>query len=117
MFIVYVSGDERIESFDNASDDTQGNSNLNDSSNDYDDSPSIIRIRGLPWNTTTQEICDFFDGVNILNGENGIHMVTLATNNTKPLGEAYIELASNDDLQQALSFHKKNLGPRYIEGD
>lgn len=68
-------------------------------------------------NTTKQEICDFFQGVNIVNGENGIHLVTLATNNSKPLGEAYIELASNDDLQLAHEFHKKNLGTRYIEGN
>ncbi|XP_055300954.1 heterogeneous nuclear ribonucleoprotein F-like [Sitodiplosis mosellana] len=91
-----------IESFDN--DDIQGDCNGN-----------IIRIRGLPWNTTKQEICDFFDGVNIVNGENGIHWVTLATNHTKPLSEAYIELASFDDLQRAQTFHKKNLGTRYIE--
>lgn len=109
---VYVSGGDQIESFDNdnGSDDIQGNSNENNTSE------HIIRIRGLPWNTTKQEICDFFDGVDIVNGENGIHLVTLATNNTKPLGEAYIELASYDDLQRAQTFHKKNLGTRYIEG-
>lgn len=100
---VYVSGGSQNESFDN--DDVQGDCNSH-----------IIRIRGLPWNTTKQEICDFFDGVNIVNGENGIHWVTLATNHTKPLSEAYIELASFDDLQRAQTFHKKNLGTRYIEG-
>lgn len=98
---VYVSGGGQNESFDN--DNNEGDVN-------------IIRIRGLPWNTTKQEICDFFDGVNIVNGENGIHWVTLATNHTKPLSEAYIELASYDDFQRAQSFHKKNLGTRYIEG-
>lgn len=109
--IVYVSGGDQIESFDNdIVDDIQGNCNENNTSE------HIIRIRGLPWNTTKPEICDFFNGVNIVNGENGIHLVTLATNNTKPLGEAYIELASYDDLQRAQTFHKKNLGTRYIEG-
>lgn len=116
MSIVYISGDGHIESFDSVNDNTQGNGNLNDSNSGDDDNPNVIRIRGLPWNTTIQEICDFFSGVHILNGANGIHLVTLATNNTKPLGEAYIELASNDDLQLALSLHKKNLGTRYIEG-
>lgn len=89
-----------------------------DDGGDGDDgcTPYIIRIRGLPWNTTKQEICDFFDGVNIVNGEHGIHLVTLATSTSKPLGEAYIELASNDDMLLAQSFHKKNLGTRYIEG-
>lgn len=109
MFIL-DEGDPQIESFDNnINDDVGGSGN-------YDDSVNIIRIRGLPWNTTVREICDFFEGVNILNGENGVHLITLATNNSKPLGEAYIELASNEDFELAKSFHKKNLGTRYIEG-
>lgn len=109
MFIL-DEGDPQIESFDNnINDDIGGRGN-------YDDSGNIIRIRGLPWNTTVREICDFFEGVNILNGENGVHLITLATNNSKPLGEAYIELASNEDFELAKSFHKKNLGTRYIEG-
>lgn len=109
MFIL-DEGDPQIESFDNnINDDIEGSGN-------YDDIANIIRIRGLPWNTTVREICDFFEGVNILNGENGVHLITLATNNSKPLGEAYIELASNEDFELAKSFHKKNLGTRYIEG-
>lgn len=103
----------KIELFDNnlnAHDDTP------DNGNDMQNSANIIRIRGLPWNTTITEICDFFKGVNILHGENGVHLITLATNNSKPLGEAYIELATNDDFELAKTFHKKNLGTRYIEG-
>lgn len=91
--------------------------NDDDDCGDGDDTPYIIRIRGLPWNTTKDEICDFFNGVNIVNGEHGIHLVTLATSTSKPLGEAYIELATGDDMQLAQSFHKKNLGTRYIEGE
>lgn len=89
-----------------------------DDQNLDDDGPSpfLIHIRGLPWTTTKQEICDFFAGVNIVNGENGIHIITCAMNNSRPLGEAYIELVSNDDLELALTFDRKNLGKRYIEG-
>lgn len=54
----------------------------------------IIRIRGLPTEVTEQEVCDYFYGVNILNGQNGIHLVDRATINRKPFGEIYIELAS-----------------------
>lgn len=115
-----IVDEQQAEHFNsNVNDDSQdgndGNS-IGDGDGDDDYSPYIIRIRGLPWNTTKQEICDFFDGVNIVNGENGIHLVTLATNNTKPLGEAYIELGSEEDIQRAHTFHKKNLGTRYIEG-
>lgn len=83
---------------------------------DKDDrSGNIIRIRGLPRDATKQEICDFFYGVNIVNGENGIHSVNRATNNIKPLCEVYIELASYGDLQRAKTFHEKSLGKQYIE--
>lgn len=79
-------------------------------------SPYLIRIRGLPWTTTKRDIIDFFDGVHILNGEDGIHMVTYALLPNRPLGEAYIQLASQRDLELAHTFDRKNLGSRYIEG-
>lgn len=78
--------------------------------------PYLIRIRGLPWSTTKQDILDFFDGVHILNGEDGIHLVTLALVPNRPLGEAYIQLATQRDLELAHTFDRKNLGSRYIEG-
>lgn len=108
--IVCVLGVRQIEKFDNRLNIvTMGNYNLHCS--DY-----IIRIRGLPWNTSTKEILDFFDGLNIVNGENGIHLISLATNTTKPLGEAFIELATVYDFQASQRYHKKNLRNRYIEG-
>lgn len=68
---------------------------------DKDDrSGIIVRIRGLPWDATKQEICDFFYGVNIVNGENGIYVVNRAANKTKSL-EVYIELASYVNLKRA----------------
>lgn len=79
-------------------------------------SPYLIRIRGLPWSTTKRDILDFFAGVHILNGEDGIHLITLALTPNRPLGEAYIQLATERDLERAHSFDRKNLGSRYIEG-
>lgn len=75
----------------------------------------MIRIRGLPWSATKKEIVQFFDGVHILNGENGVHLITLSGNKSRPLGEAYIQLASEDDFKQAQNFHRQNMGQRYIE--
>lgn len=67
---------------------------------DKDDrSGIIVRIRGLPWDATEQEICDFFYGVNIKNGEKGIHVVNRAANKKTP--EVFIELASYVNLKRA----------------
>lgn len=79
-------------------------------------SPYFIRIRGLPWSTTKRDILNFFHGVHILNGEDGIHLITLALTPNRPLGEAYIQLATQRDLEMAHNFDRKNLGSRYIEG-
>lgn len=80
------------------------------------DGSFLIRIRGLPFTTTKQEIAEFFEGINIISGEDGIHLASFGLHSTKPLGEAYIELASEDDYEKAQNFHKKNMGSRYIEG-
>lgn len=100
--------------------DYNGNGALLDFSDDGNafncDDPYLIRIRGLPWTTTKRDIIEFFDGVDILNGEDGIHMVTLSSIPNRPLGEAYIQLASQNDLDLAHTFDRKNLGSRYIEG-
>lgn len=76
----------------------------------------LIRIRGLPWSTTKHDILQFFDGVHIVNGQDGIHLITLSLLPNRPLGEAYIQLATQEDLELAHTFHRKTLGSRYIEG-
>lgn len=76
----------------------------------------FVRIRGLPWTITKREIVEFFDGVSIRGGEDGIHLVTLGANSSRPSGEAYIEFNSAEDARRALSFDMKHLRTRYIEG-
>jgi heterogeneous nuclear ribonucleoprotein F/H len=34
----------------------------------------------------------------------------------KPSGEAYVELASADDVEEAIKCDRKNMGKRYVEG-
>ena len=53
-------------------------------------------------------------GVNIVDGKLGIHFTYVRDG--RPSGEAYIELESEDDVQEALKRDKQNMGKRYIEG-
>lgn len=78
----------------------------------------LIRIRGLPFTTTKQEIIEFFDGICIRGGEDGIHFTSsnFGANESRPSGEAYIELASFGDANRAHEYHRKNIRNRYIEG-
>jgi heterogeneous nuclear ribonucleoprotein F/H len=38
------------------------------------------------------------------------------TRDGRPSGEAYVELSSEGDVQQALSKNQQHMGKRYIEG-
>lgn len=37
------------------------------------DNSYIIKLRGLPFSTTAQEVLNFLNGVNVLNGKNGMY--------------------------------------------
>jgi len=73
----------------------------------------IIKVRGLPWTTTVQEIYNFFKDCNIVGEEQGIHMTL--DKDGRPSGECFVELVTELDLEKAHAHHKENLGSRYVE--
>ncbi|KAL5286621.1 HNRNPH1 family protein [Megaselia abdita] len=77
-------------------------------------STSFIRLRGLPWAVTHQEILDFLKNINVVGGNKGIHLVT-SRYDGKNTGEAYVEVESKDDETAAFKLNKESLGHRYIE--
>ncbi|XP_067139942.1 heterogeneous nuclear ribonucleoprotein F-like isoform X2 [Centruroides vittatus] len=79
-------------------------------SNDEDEG-FVLRIRGLPWSATKEEIENFFKGCTIKT--NGIHM-TLSREG-RPSGEAYVEMASEEDFKKGLDKNNQHMGHRYIE--
>ena len=81
---------------------------------DEDSTRFVIRCRGLPWSTTVDEVVNFFDNVEFKNGNDSVHLTQ--TREGRPSGEAYIEVATEEDLETALEKDKKHMGKRYIEG-
>jgi len=77
------------------------------------DDPTVIKIRGMPYEATAMEVCRFFKDCEIVGGPNGIYFCL----NEKglPTGEAFIEMESQDDIDKALDKHKEEMGRRYIE--
>ncbi|XKL66577.1 hypothetical protein PGB90_009997 [Kerria lacca] len=73
----------------------------------------IIKMRGLPWSATVDDIISFLDGTNIKNGRAGVH-ITMSREG-RPSGEAFIELESKGDAEKALRKDKQHMGHRYIE--
>jgi heterogeneous nuclear ribonucleoprotein F/H len=48
-------------------------------------------------------------------GTESIHLTT--TREGRPSGEAFIELATEDDAELALKKDRQNMGKRYVEGE
>jgi heterogeneous nuclear ribonucleoprotein F/H len=53
------------------------------------------------------------EGTNIKNGRAGVH-ITMSREG-RPSGEAFIELESTEDVEQAMKKDKQHMGHRYIE--
>lgn len=74
----------------------------------------IIKLRGLPWNVSAQDILEFLKEIEVARGESGVHLIT-SPRDGRPNGEAFVECASENDYNRAFDFHKKVMGHRYIE--
>lgn len=68
----------------------------------------IIKMRGLPYSTTEQEVNEFFKS------ENGTIWFTQDIIG-RPSGEAFVEFASEEAANEAFQKDKQNIGSRYIE--
>jgi hypothetical protein len=78
-----------------------------------DDGRHIVRLRGLPWQTTNKDIIDFFNGLKILGGEEGIFHV--ATSTGRATGEAYVQFETAEDCVEAIKRDHQHISWRYIE--
>ncbi|KAJ2941239.1 hypothetical protein O0L34_g3435 [Tuta absoluta] len=77
----------------------------------------IVRMRGLPYDATPQQVLDFFstgeEPVQVLDGAEGVLFVRRADG--RATGDAFVLFAKEDEAPKALSRHRKLIGARYIE--
>ena len=81
---------------------------------------SVIKLRGLPWSCTADDIVKFMEGVTICakDGDSEKKAIYLMTNaDGRPSGEAFIEVAADMDLEAACNKNNALMGQRYIEGN
>jgi len=71
---------------------------------------SVVRLRGLPFDSTKMDIVKFFDGMEITN--NGILMTTDYQGRSS--GEAYVQFTSKPDAERALEKNKQCIGHRWV---
>ncbi len=74
--------------------------------------PVTVKLRGLPYTATTDDIAAFFHGYELVGGS-----VHIGTNREgRPSGEAWVDFASAKAAQRAvLERNKQHMGSRYIE--
>ncbi|EYC43668.1 hypothetical protein Y032_0484g2305 [Ancylostoma ceylanicum] len=72
------------------------------------DEGKVVRLRGLPFSATAQDVKTFFKGLNC-------EEVVFGRTGGRPSGEAFVRLASRDEASKALDFNKQHMGSRYIE--
>ncbi|XP_036330141.1 RNA-binding protein fusilli-like isoform X1 [Rhagoletis pomonella] len=75
------------------------------------DGNCIVRARGLPWQSSDQDIAKFFRGLNVAKGGVALCLSPLGRRN----GEALIRFISQEHRDMALKRHKHHIGSRYIE--
>ncbi|XP_056607630.1 epithelial splicing regulatory protein 2 isoform X1 [Triplophysa dalaica] len=75
------------------------------------DSETVIRARGLPWQSSDQDIARFFKGLNIAKG--GVALCLNAQGRRN--GEALVRFINSEHRDMALDRHKHHMGSRYIE--
>ncbi|KAJ8976946.1 hypothetical protein NQ317_010142 [Molorchus minor] len=73
----------------------------------------VVKLRGLPWSATSDDILKFFSDCKVVGDKFGIHMTT--SREGRPSGEAFVELEDIEDLEIALTKDRDHIGNRYIE--
>ncbi|CAG02342.1 unnamed protein product, partial [Tetraodon nigroviridis] len=75
------------------------------------DNETVIRARGLPWQSSDQDIARFFKGLSIARG--GVALCLNAQGRRN--GEALVRFINSEHRDLALERHKHHMGNRYIE--
>ncbi|KAK6178533.1 hypothetical protein SNE40_013306 [Patella caerulea] len=81
------------------------------SKNEFVDDNSVVRARGLPWQSSDQDIARFFKGLNISKGGVALCLSPQGRRN----GEALVRFESEEHRDLAIRRHKHHIGQRYIE--
>ncbi|CAA3028397.1 heterogeneous nuclear ribonucleo F [Olea europaea subsp. europaea] len=82
-----------------------------DESKDLAEYTGVLRLRGLPYTASKEDIMEFFK--DFVLSESKIHMI--ANSEGRPTGEAFVEFASAEHSKAAMAKDRMTLKYRYIE--
>jgi len=70
----------------------------------------ILRLRGLPYSSTENDVRDFFRNLKIV--KDGVKRPIIGG---KPSGEAYVVFENKDEAHKGLALNMEKIGTRFIE--
>ncbi|KAM7363603.1 heterogeneous nuclear ribonucleoprotein glorund [Cochliomyia hominivorax] len=73
----------------------------------------VVKLRGLPYSVTEQQVEEFFNGLEIKPDREGI--IFVMDKRGRATGEAFVQFESQEDTEQALGRNRQKIGHRYIE--
>ncbi len=68
----------------------------------------VVRLEGLPFRVSKEELLEFFSGCKVQNGIDGIHLIMNREGRASGLG--YVELSSEEDVETATGLSKQYIG-------
>jgi len=72
---------------------------------------NVLRLRGLPYDSTIDDVKKFFDGITI-----NTNCIKIPTDDMgRSSGEAFVQFNSKEDVTEAMKKNRQNMGWRYIE--
>jgi len=72
---------------------------------------NVIKLRGLPWESSAEDILSFFKGITI--NPNSVMMTRDRIG--RGSGEAYVQFNSKEDYIKAMKMDRETIGSRYVE--
>ena len=72
---------------------------------------NVLRLRGLPYDSTADDVIKLFDGITI----NPNCIMIQSDRIGRHSVEAFAQFKSNEDVEEAMKKDKENMGSRYIE--
>ncbi|CAO2590364.1 Heterogeneous nuclear ribonucleoprotein H2 [Lemmus lemmus] len=73
----------------------------------------VVKVRGLPWSCSAEEVMRVFSDCKIQNGTSGVRFIY--TREGRPSGKAFVDLESEDEVKLALKKDREIMGHRYVE--
>lgn len=74
---------------------------------------TFVKLRGLPFSCTVEDILEFFQGLQIRNGTLGIYLVNDSRGRSS--GEAFVQFCDSEQTDLAMKRNREKIGQRYIE--